>query len=255
MAINPGCAEGDVPGIACVEPTFGLPALWIEEVQRELAQTLGYTVVDPSSVIATHLNHLISIHTDELFGRQEAQQLLDQLTKQSPKLVEDLIPGVITLTTLHKVLQNLLAERISIRDMRTIIDTLAEFATSHSDADELTARVRARLARAITHQWFPADQDIQVIGLDLSLEQLLMQATQSGSAIEPGIAENLMKQTELALQHQEGIGAPPVMLVNPMLRLMLSRYLRRIFPQLVVLSSQEISSQRNVRMTYMIGGR
>ncbi len=255
MAINPGCAEGDVPGIACVEPTFGLPALWIEEVQRELAQTLGYTVVDPSSVIATHLNHLISIHTDELFGRQEAQQLLDQLTKQSPKLVEDLIPGVITLTTLHKVLQNLLAERISIRDMRTIIDTLAEFATSNSDADELTARVRARLARAITHQWFPADQDIQVIGLDLSLEQLLMQATQSGSAIEPGIAENLMKQTELALQHQEGIGAPPVMLVNPMLRLMLSRYLRRIFPQLVVLSSQEISSQRNVRMTYMIGGR
>ncbi|WP_338501663.1 flagellar biosynthesis protein FlhA [Erwinia aphidicola] len=255
MAINPGCAEGDVPGIACVEPTFGLPALWIEEVQRELAQTLGYTVVDPSPVIATHLNHLISIHTDELFGRQEAQQLLDQLTKQSPKLVEDLIPGVITLTTLHKVLQNLLAERISIRDMRTIIDTLAEFATSHSDADELTARVRARLARAITHQWFPADQDIQVIGLDLSLEQLLMQATQSGSAIEPGIAENLMKQTELALQHQEGIGAPPVMLVNPMLRLMLSRYLRRIFPQLVVLSSQEISSQRNVRMTYMIGGR
>jgi len=144
MAINPGCAEGDVPGIACVEPTFGLPALWIEEVQRELAQTLGYTVVDPSSVIATHLNHLISIHTDELFGRQEAQQLLDQLTKQSPKLVEDLIPGVITLTTLHKVLQNLLAERISIRDMRTIIDTLAEFATSHSDADELTARVRVR---------------------------------------------------------------------------------------------------------------
>lgn len=93
MAINPGCAEGDVPGTACVEPTFGLPALWIDEVQRELAQTLGYTVVDPSSVVATHLNHLISIHTEELFGRQEAQQLLDQLTKQSPKLVEDLIPG------------------------------------------------------------------------------------------------------------------------------------------------------------------
>lgn len=254
MAINPGCAEGDVPGTACVEPTFGLPALWIDEVQRELAQTLGYTVVDPSSVVATHLNHLISIHTEELFGRQEAQQLLDQLTKQSPKLVEDLIPGVISLTTLHKVLQNLLAERIAIRDMRTIIDTLAEFASAQSDADELTARVRVRLARSITHQWFTADDDIQVIGLDLSLEQLLVQATQSGSAIEPGIAENLMKQTGLALQHQEGIGAPPVLLVNPSLRLMLSRYLRRIFPQLVVLSSQEINSQRNVRMTWMIGG-
>ncbi|EPB4438565.1 flagellar biosynthesis protein FlhA [Enterobacter hormaechei] len=255
MAIDPGCAEGEVPGTPCKEPTFGLPALWIDEVHRELAQTLGYTVVDPCSVVATHLNHLISTHTDELFGRQEAQQLLDQLTKQSPKLIEDLIPGVISLTTLHKVLQNLLSERVPIRDMRTIIDTLAEYATPQSDADELTARVRARLSRAITQQWFPGDDDIQIIGLDMSLEQLLVQATQSGSAIEPGIAENLMKQTEQALQHQEALGAPPVLLVNPALRLMLSRYLRRIFPQLAVLSSQEINTQRNVRMTYLIGGK
>ncbi|HCM9619619.1 TPA: flagellar biosynthesis protein FlhA [Enterobacter cloacae subsp. cloacae] len=255
MAINPGCAEGEVPGTPCTEPTFGLPALWIDEVHRELAQTLGYTVVDPSSVVATHLNHLITTHTEELFGRQEAQQLLDQITKHSPKLVEDLIPAVISLTTLHKVLQNLLAERVPIRDMRTIIDTLAEFATAQSDADELTTRVRARLSRAITQQWFPGEEDIQLIGLDLSLEQLLIQATQSGSAIEPGIAENLMKQTEKALQHQEGLGAPPVLLVNPALRLMLSRYLRRIFPQLAVLSSQEINTQRNVRMTYLIGGK
>jgi flagellar biosynthesis protein FlhA len=150
MAINPGCAEGEVPGTPCTEPTFGLPALWIDEVHRELAQTLGYTVVDPSSVVATHLNHLISTHTDELFGRQEAQQLLDQIARQSPKLIDDLIPAVISLTTLHKVLQNLLSERVPIRDMRTIIDTLAEFATAQSDADELTARVRARLSRAIT---------------------------------------------------------------------------------------------------------
>ncbi|AKZ85467.1 TPA: flagellar biosynthesis protein FlhA [Enterobacter hormaechei subsp. steigerwaltii] len=255
MAIDPGCAEGEVPGTPCKEPTFGLPALWIDEVHRELAQTLGYTVVDPCSVVATHLNHLISTHTDELFGRQEAQQLLDQLTKQSPKLIEDLIPGIISLTTLHKVLQNLLSERVPIRDMRTIIDTLAEYATPQSDADELTARVRARLSRAITQQWFPGDDDIQIIGLDMSLEQLLVQATQSGSAIEPGIAENLMKQTEQALQHQEALGAPPVLLVNPALRLMLSRYLRRIFPQLAVLSSQEINTQRNVRMTYLIGGK
>ena len=167
MAINPGCAEGEVPGTPCTEPTFGLPALWIDEVHRELAQTLGYTVVDPSSVVATHLNHLITTHTEELFGRQEAQQLLDQITKHSPKLVEDLIPAVISLTTLHKVLQNLLAERVPIRDMRTIIDTLAEFATAQSDADELTTRVRARLSRAITQQWFPGEEDIQLIGLDL----------------------------------------------------------------------------------------
>ena len=255
MAIDPGCAEGNVPGTPCTEPTFGLPALWIDEVHREMAQTLGYTVVDPSSVVATHLNHLIATHTEELFGRQEAQQLLDQLTKHSPKLVEDLIPAVISLTTLHKVLQNLLAERVPIRDMRTIIDTLAEFATAHSDADELTARARARLSRAITQQWFPGEDDVQVIGLDMSLEQLLVQATQSGSAIEPGIAENLMKQTEQALMHQEGLGAPPVLLVNPALRLMLSRYLRRLFPQMAVLSSQEINTQRNVRMTWLIGGK
>jgi flagellar biosynthesis protein FlhA len=255
MAIDPGCAEGNIPGTACTEPTFGLPAMWIDEVHRELAQTLGYTVVDPSSVVATHLNQLISTHTEELFGRQEAQQLLDQLSKHAPKLVDDLIPAVISLTILHKVLQNLLAERVPIRDMRTIIDTLAEFASATSDADDLTARVRARLARAITQQWFPGDDDIQVIGLDLSLEQLLVQATQSGSAIEPGIAENLMKQTEQALMHQEGLGAPPVLLVTPPLRLMLSRYLRRMFPQLAVLSSQEINSQRNVRMTWMIGSK
>jgi flagellar biosynthesis protein FlhA len=255
MAIDPGCAEGDVPGTPCKEPTFGLPALWIDEVQRERAQTLGFTVVDPSSVVATHLNHLIATHIEELFGRQEAQQLLDQLTRHAPKLVEDLIPAVISMTTLHKVLQNLLSERVAIRDMRTIIDTLAEFATASSDADELTARVRARLSRAITQQWFPGDVDIQVIGLDLSLEQLLVQATQSGSAIEPGIAESLMKQTEQALMHQDGLGAPPVLLVNPALRLMLSRYLRRMFPQMAVLSSQEISSQRNVRMTWLIGGK
>lgn len=255
MAIDPGCAEGDLTGVACTEPTFGLPALWIDEVQRETAQNLGYTVVDPSSVVATHLNHMIATHTEELFGRHEAQQLLDQLTKHSPKLVEDLIPDIISLTLLHKVLQNLLAERVSIRDMRTIIDTLAEFASSTSDPDELTSRVRIRLSRAITQQWFPGEGDIQVIGLDLALEQLLVQATQSGSAIEPGIAENLMKQTEQALLHQESLGAPPVLLVNPSLRLMLSRYLRRQFPQLGVISSQELNAQRNVRMTWIIGSK
>ncbi|EPZ8122847.1 flagellar biosynthesis protein FlhA [Yersinia enterocolitica] len=254
MAINPGCAEGELAGIPCQEPAFGLPAVWIDEVLREQAQTLGYTVVDPSSVIATHLNHLISMHTDELFGRQETQQLLDRLTKEMPKLVEDLIPGVISLTTFHKVLQNLLAERISIRDIRTIVDTLAEYSTQ-TDPDELTALVRIRLSRAITQQWFPGSDEIQVIGLDLNLERLLIQATQSGSAIEPGIAENIMQQTEKAILQQDAIGAPLVLLVNQPLRFILSRFLRRVFPQLTVLSNQEISSNRTVRMSYVIGGK
>lgn len=255
MAINPGCAEGELPGTPCQEPAFGLPAVWIDEVMREHAQTLGYTVVDPSSVIATHLNHLIAIHTDELFGRQETQMLLDRLTKETPKLVEDLIPGVISLTNFHKVLQNLLAERISIRDMRTIVDTLAEFSSIQTDPDELTAQVRIRLGRAITQQWFPGNSEIQVIGLDLNLERLLIQASQSGNAIEPGIAENIMQQTEKAILQQEAVGAPLVLLVNQPLRFMLSRFLRRVFPQLAVLSNLEITNNRTVRMSYIIGGK
>ncbi|CAD5358432.1 putative flagellar export pore protein [Enterobacter cancerogenus] len=255
MAINPGCAEGELSGTSCEEPAFGLPAVWIDEVMREQAQTLGYTVVDPSSVIATHLNHLIARHTDELFGRQETQQLLNRLNKDMPQLVEDLIPGVISLTTFHKVLQNLLAERISIRDMRTIIDTLAEFTPLSGDSEELTAQVRIRLGRAITHQWFPGDDEIQVMGLDANLERLLTQASQSGSAIEPGIAENLLLQTEKAMMNQEMLGAPLVLLVNHPLRAMLSRFLRRVYPQLAVLSNLEINGNRTVRMSSIIGGQ
>lgn len=255
MAIDPGCAEGTLAGTPCQDPAFGLPAIWIDEVLKEEAQTKNYTVVDPSSVIATHLNHIISSHTAELFSRQETQQLLERITKKMPKVVEDLIPAVVSLTAFHKVLQNLLAERISIRDMRTIVDTLAEYSPAITDPDELTAQVRIQLGRAITQQWFPGDGEIQVIGLDLNLERLLIQATQSGSAIEPGIAENIFVQTEKAIQHQNVLGAPQVLLVNHSLRLMLSRFLRRVYPQLAVLSNLEINSNRTVRMSYVIGGK
>ncbi|QOV63031.1 flagellar biosynthesis protein FlhA [Kosakonia pseudosacchari] len=253
MAINPGYAEGDLPGTPCVDPAFGLPACWIDEVLREQAQIQGFTVVDPSSVIATHLNHLITLHTDELFSRQETQQLLDRITKEMPKLVEDLIPGVISVTLFHKVLQNLLSERVSIRDMRTIIDTLAEYAPVQNDPDELTSQVRIRLGRAITAQWFRNDDDIKVIGLDTSLEKLLIQSLQSGSAIEPGIAENLMRQADRAITEQQSLGVSPVLLVNPALRTMVSRFLRRAFPQLAVLSTLEISNNKTVQMTAVIG--
>jgi len=253
MAINPGYAEGTLPGTPCVDPAFGLPACWIDEVLREQAQIQGFTVVDPSSVIATHLNHLITLHTEELFSRQETQQLLDRITKEMPKLMEDLIPGVISVTLFHKVLQNLLAERVSIRDMRTIIDTLAEYAPVQSDPDELTSQVRVRLGRAITAQWFRNDDDIKVIGLDSALERLLIQSLQSGSAIEPGIAENLMRQADRAITEQQSLGVSPVVLVNPALRTMVSRFLRRAFPQLGVLSTMEISNNKTVQMTAVIG--
>jgi len=254
MAIDPGCAEGQLEGIAGCDPTFNLPAIWIDEVLREHAQIMGYTVVDPASAIATHLNHLIGLHTDELFSRQETQQLLERLSRDMPKLVEDFIPGTLSLSLFHKVLQNLLAEQISIRDMRTIIDTLAEHAGNQYDADELTAQVRIRLGRAITHHCFGQDPDIHVAGLDPQLEGVLIQARQNGNALEPGIAERIMEQTGQAIGQLVAQGATPVLLVNPSLRLMLSRFLRRVYPQLVVLSNAEISPNRTVHLTCLIGG-
>lgn len=255
MAINPGTAAGSLPGEATVDPAFGLAAIWIDSALKEQAQIQGFTVVEASTVVATHLNHLIGQYASELFGRQEAQQLLDRVTQEMPKLTEDLVPGVITLTTLHKVLQNLLVERVSIRDMRTIIETLAEHAPVQSDPQELTSVVRVALGRAITQQWFPGNDEVQVIGLDATLERLLLQALQGGGGLEPGLAERLLSQAQSALQRQEMLGAPPVLLVNHPLRALLARFLRRNPPQLVVLSNMELSDNRQIRMTATIGGK
>lgn len=180
LAINPGTAAGTLPGEMTTDPAFGLEAVWIESALKEQAQIQGFTVVEASTVVATHLNHLIGKFAQELFGRQEAHELLDRVAKDMPKLIEDLVLGVVTLTTLHKVLQNLLAEKVPIRDMRTILETLAEYAPIQNDANELTAVVRVALGRAITQQWFPGNGEVQVIGLNTSLERLLLQALQGG---------------------------------------------------------------------------
>ncbi|MDU7840607.1 MAG: flagellar biosynthesis protein FlhA [Pantoea sp.] len=255
MAINPGTAAGTLPGEATVDPAFGLAAIWIDSALKEQAQIQGFTVVEASTVVATHLNHLIGQYASELFGRQEAQQLLDRVSQEMPKLTEDLVPGVITLTTLHKVLQNLLIERVSIRDMRTIIETLAEHAPVQNDPQELTSVVRVALGRAITQQWFPGNDEVQVIGLDTTLERLLLQALQGGGGLEPGLADRLLEQAQAALQRQEMLGAPPVLLVNHPLRALLARFLRRNLPQLVVLSNMELTDNRHIRMTATIGGK
>lgn len=254
MAINPGTAAGTLPGEQTVDPAFGLAAIWIDSALKEQAQIQGFTVVEASTVVATHLNHLIGQYASELFGRQEAQQLLDRVSQEMPKLTEDLVPGVVSLTTLHKVLQNLLAERVSIRDMRTIIETLAEHAPVQSDPHELTTVVRVALGRAITQQWFPGNGEVQVIGLDATLERLLLQALQGGGGLEPGLADRLLDQTQRALQNQEMLGAPPVLLVNHPLRALLARFLRRNLPQLAVLSNMELTDNRHIRMTATIGG-
>ncbi|WP_413738586.1 flagellar biosynthesis protein FlhA [Sodalis sp. RH21] len=254
MAINPGAAAGELAGDITQDPAFGLPAVWIDSALKEQAQIQGYTVVEASTVVATHLNHLIGIHASELLGRQETQQLLDRVTQEMPKLTEDFIPGTLTLTIFHKVLQNLLAENVPIRDMRTIIETLAEHAPVQKDPAELTVVVRVALGRAITQRWFPGDGEIQAIGLDLALERVLLQALQSGGGLEPGMADRVLAQAREVLQQQESLNAPAVLLVNHALRPLLARFLRRSLPQLAVLSNLEVSDRRQIRMTAILGG-
>jgi flagellar biosynthesis protein FlhA len=259
LAINPGMVSGNLPGPVTSDPAFGLPATWIDAGMRDQAQAMGYTVVDAGTVIATHLNHLITTHAAELLGRQEVQQLLDHLGKDAPKLVEDLVPKMIPLGTLQKVLQNLLTEGVHIRDMRTIIETLSEYATQVQDPNELTAVVRVALGRAIVQQIFPGTNELSVMTLDNRLERLLMQALHSsgpdGGGIEPGLADTIALQTEQAARHQEQMGLTPVLLVPAPLRALLSRFLRRALPQLKVLSHAELPDSKTIRVTSLVGGQ
>jgi len=257
LAINPGQVSGPLQGAPTRDPAFGLPAVWIDIGMREQAQLLGYTVVDAGTVVATHLNHLITSHASELLSRQEVQQLLDRISRDAPKLVEDLVPKVITLTTLQKVLQGLLDEGVPIRDMRTILDVVAEHAPKVSDPYELTAMVRLALGRAITQQVAPGNGEMYVIGLEPGLERILSQALSNGNGggLEPGLANTLLQQTQDALLQQQNQGFPPVMLVQHGLRSLLARFLRRSMPQLKVLSYAEVPDSRTIRVTTTIGGQ
>jgi flagellar biosynthesis protein FlhA len=256
LAINPGMASGTLPGLVTTDPAFGLPAIWIDAGLKDEAQSMGYTVVDAGTVIATHLNHLITTHASELLGRMEVQALLDHLAKDAPKLVEDLVPKVVSLSTLQKVLQNLLQEGVHIRDMRTIIETLSEHAGSTSDQNDLTALVRIALGRAIVQQLFPGTNELSVMTLDNRLERLLVQALNAGgdgTGIEPGLADTIVQQAANAAQQQEAMGLTPVLLVPGPLRTLLSRFLRRALPQLKVLSHSEIPETKTIRVTSLVG--
>jgi len=259
LAINPGMVTGNLPGAVTKDPAFGLPATWIDASMREQAQAMGYTVVDAGTVVATHLNHLITSHAADLLGRQEVQQLLDHVGKETPKLIEDLVPKTIALATLQKVLQNLLAEGVHIRDMRTIIETVAENAATVRDANELTALVRIALGRAIVQQIFPGTNELSVMTLDSRLERLLLQALQTsgpnGDGIEPGLADTIVTQAELATRQQEQMGQTPVLLVPAALRALLARFLRRALPQLKVLSQAELPESKTIKVTRLVGGQ
>ena len=259
LAINPGRVSGPLPGNATKDPAFGLPAVWIDGNLREQAHIMGYTVVDAGTVVATHLNHIILSHAAELLGRQETQALLDHLAKDAPKLIEELVPKVLSLATTQRVLQNLLEEGVNIRDMRTIIETLAENAPRAQDPTELTALVRVALGRAIVQQIWPAGNELHVMALEPGLERLLAQALQGGggdgSGIEPGLADTLLRETAAAAKKQEDLGMPPVLLVPGSLRWLLSRFLRRAWANLKVLANNEIPDNKTIKVTAIIGAK
>jgi flagellar biosynthesis protein FlhA len=257
LAINPGNVTGQLPGPVTSDPAFDLPATWIDNSLRDEAQGMGYTVVDASTVIATHLNHVIGMHASELLGHQEVQQLLNLLSKESPRLVEDLIPKLLTTSVVQRVLQNLLAEGVTIRDMRTIMETLIEYAPQTQDPADLTAKVRIKLGRAITQQLFPNSNEMSVISLENNLERLLMQAVSGNgenSSIEPGIAKTLANEANEAAKEQERNGHSPVLLVASPLRATLAKFLKRVTPNLRVLSHEELPDSKTIRVANLIGG-
>ncbi|GGX94059.1 flagellar biosynthesis protein FlhA [Vogesella alkaliphila] len=255
MAINPGQVSGELQGTPTTDPAFGLPAIWIDASRRDEAQTLGYTVVDASTVVATHLSNLLQTHAAELLGREEVQALIDHQAKEAPKLIEDLVPKVVPIGTLQKVLQQLLTDGIHLRDFRTIIETLADHVGVTADIDELTSAVRTALSRAIVQQLFPGEQELPLMTLDPQLEGILLQAVQSkGGGLEPGLAENLLANAAEQSEQVENQGFNPVLLTPPALRPLLARFLRRALPQLRVISHNEIPDSKSIRIIAVIGG-
>ncbi|MDL5033611.1 flagellar biosynthesis protein FlhA [Pelomonas sp. APW6] len=255
LAINPGHATQKLIGTSTTDPAFGLPATWIEERQREMAQMAGFTVVDCSTVIATHLSHLMQVHAARLLGRVETQQLVDHLTKLQPQLIEDVIPKMVGIGTLQKVLQFLLEEGVHIRDMRSIVDSIAENATATTDPIELGRRVRVHIAPAIVQQIYGPVKELDVIALEPELERLVTQALNSphGAALDPGVADTLARSAAEQSQAQEDRGVPACLLVPDLIRAPLARLLRRAAPRLKVLGHSEIPETHSIRIGSIIG--
>ncbi|MDB6089978.1 MAG: flagellar biosynthesis protein FlhA [Gammaproteobacteria bacterium] len=256
LAINPGRVFGPIQGIATRDPAFGMEAVWIEPSARDHAQTLGYTVVDPSTVIATHLSFIVQAHAHEILGHEEVQHLLNTLAKTAPKLVEDLVPRVLPLSNLVRVLQGLLAERVPIRNVRTIIETLAEHAPKSQDAAVLQGHVRVALGRQIVQDIAGVVAELPVITLEPELERLLQTSLAGNAAnpgLEPGLAERLQQRLTDASRRQEAAGEPAVLLVPPQLRHTLARFTRSSVPNLHVLAWNEIPDNRKVRLVTAVG--
>jgi flagellar biosynthesis protein FlhA len=257
LAINPGRVFGKVAGIDTKDPAFGMEAVWIDPATRDHAQTLGYTVVDPSTVMATHLSHVVQTHAHELLGHEEVQQLLNTLAKSAPKLVEDLVPKILPMSVVVRVLQGLLSERVPVKNMRTIVETLADHAPRTQDPQALTAQVRIALGRQIVQDIAGLKDELPVITLEGDLEQLLQNSLSANSAaspgLEPGLAERLQQRLTESTQRQELLGEPAVLLVPPSLRQSLARFVRASVPGLQVLAWNEIPDNRKVRLVTAVG--
>ena len=256
LAINPGHATQKLIGTQTTDPAFGLPAVWIEERQKEMAQMAGFTVVDCSTVVATHLSHLMQVHAARLLGRVETQQLVDHLTKQAPQLIEDVIPKMVGIATLQRVLQFLLEEGVHIRDMRSIVESIAENAATVTDPAELARRIRTHIAPAIVQQIYGPVKELDVIALEPELERLVTQALNSphGAALDPGVADTLARSAAEQSQAQEDRGVPACLLVPDLIRAPMARLLRRAAPRLKVLGHSEIPETHSIRIGSVIGG-
>jgi len=258
LAINPGRVFGPLNGLTTRDPAFGMEAVWIEPSMREHAQSLGYTVVDAATVIATHLSHLIQTHAHELFGHEEAEQLLKNLAKTSPKLVDDLIPKVLSLAVVVRVMQGLLAERVPIRNVRAIVEALAEAGPRTQDTQQLIAQVRVALGRQIVQDIVGLAEELPVITLEPELERLLSNGLAnpaSSPGLEPGLADRLQRGLQEAAARQERGGEPAVLLTPPALRAALARFFRVSVPGLHVLAWNELPDNRKVRMVTAVGSR
>ncbi|EOW0800882.1 flagellar biosynthesis protein FlhA [Vibrio parahaemolyticus] len=257
LAINPGQVYGMIDGEPTMDPAFGLEAVWIREEQREHAQALGYTVVDSSTVLATHLSQLLTNNASQLIGHEEVQNLLEMLGRSTPKLVENFVPDQLPLGVVVKVLQNLLNEAIPIRDIRTIVQTLAEYSSKSQEPDILTAAVRISLKRLIVQEINGIEPELPVITLIPELEQILHQTMQASggesAGIEPGLAERLQSSLSHATQEQELKGEPAVLLTSGVLRSTLAKFVKNTIPNLRVLSYQEIPDEKQIRIVQAVG--
>ncbi|WP_320823769.1 flagellar biosynthesis protein FlhA [Reinekea sp.] len=263
LAINPGQVFGPLEGIKTIDPAFGLEAIWIDIREKDRAQTLGYTVVDASTVVATHVNQMLAQHAYELLGHEEVQQMLDLLTKHSPKLAEELVPNSVSLSQLLKILQNLLIENVAIRDMRSIAESITNLQPRAQDISVLTNAARMGLSRMIVQSLVGSEKEIPVVTLDRALEQLLHKTVQQAGAdgnldsiaLEPGMAERLQSSLSDMVKKLDKDGKPAILLVAASLRMLLARFVRHGVPNLKVLSFQEIPDNKHITIVATVGGQ